>query len=71
MPCNYVGKKIEVRYHSIEDLEKQAKEDTPYAYFKEFHIAIAKGLAYVEPTLNKKTGYKPVTAEEFIREWWA
>jgi len=37
----------------------------------EFQIALAKGLAYIEPVLNKTTSYKPLSAEEFIQQWWA
>jgi len=58
-------------YHSIEELEKKKKEDPSQAMMLEFQIAIGKGLAYVEPILNKTTAYKPISAQEFIQQWWA
>jgi len=66
------GKKIEVKYHSIEELERQkeTEEDPLKRLLLDFHVALGKGLAYIEPTLNRTTGYKPETAEEFIQKWW-
>ena len=67
-----IGKKIEVTYHSIDELEKRAREEQSQVelHMVKVYLSVAKGLGYIEPTLNKATQYKPVTVEEFIREWW-